>query len=563
MSLQKSVIILILTLFYQGVFCQNLKLKIYGTSNKESKTIDSIGYQKSASDYITLEGNLNLFRTQLSRLGYIENELITPIQLKDSIYTATVALNTRFKSVFIEINPSLTKQLPKGVILSQQNNITEIKIESIERVLKLLNKLQVKEGDPFSKIQLSNIQKTSKTTLKASLYKTTNKKRQVDSIIIKGYTKFPKSFIKHYLKIKRDDILDLDEIKEKLKNLENLRFANQIKSPELLFLTDSTYLYIYVDKVKSNTFDGFLGFGTNETTDKIQFDGYLNLKLQNNLNHGETLSLLYKSDENEQRTFDVNIKLPFLFNTPINLEASLNIFRKDTTFVTSNQNLKLNYQINTKNNIGIGLKTINSSNLLDASNTFIQLSDYTSQFGTINYSYFKPQFNNRLFPENFAFDLQFGFGARNDNNGNQSQLLSSLNLSKVFNLNKKNSIYIGIQSAILKSDNFYDNELYRFGGINSIRGFKENSLSGNLYGVLNTEYRYAFSPNLYMHTILDAAYYENQILSTEEKLFGFGIGFGLLTNAGLLKFNYASGKTENSKFKFSESKIHLSLQANF
>ncbi|OIQ28109.1 MAG: hypothetical protein BM564_10305 [Bacteroidetes bacterium MedPE-SWsnd-G2] len=562
MSLYKYVFILFFTFWCQGALSQNLKLKIYGANASETKIIDSIGYAKEAIDFITLQNNLNSFKTRLSQMGYIENEVTIPLHQENETFETTIALKTKYESVYIKTANTPTSQLPNEIIVSQTNDFIEIKMEHIEVALNQLNKALVKEGDPFSKIQLSNISKHSDYKLQAELTTTTIQKREIDSIIIKGYDKFPKSFIKHYLKIKKGNVLDLELIKEKTKNLENLRFSKQLKDPELLFLKDSTYLYIYVEKTKSNTFDGFLGFGTDETTDKIKFDGYLNLKLQNNLNFGETLSLLYKSDENEQRTFDVNVKLPFLFGTPINLDAGLNIFRKDSTFVTSKQDVELSYQINAKNNIGIGLKTITSSNLLD-SDSSIALADYDSQFGTINFNHFKPQFNNTLFPVNFVFDLQFGFGKRNDSNGDLNQIISSINSFKIFNLNQKNSIFLRVQGALLNSDNFYDNELYRFGGINSIRGFKENSITGNLYGVLNTEYRYAFSPSMYIHTIFDAAYYENRLLSSEEKLFGFGLGFGFLTNAGLLKFNYASGKTEDSKFKFSESKIHLSLQANF
>ena len=66
-----------------------------------------------------------------------------------------------------------------------------------------------------------------------------------------------------------------------------------------------------------------------------------------------------------------------------------------------------------------------------------------------------------------------------------------------------------------------------------------------------------------MHTIVDAAYFENKITQTTEKLFAFGLGFGINTKAGLLKFNYANGKSENQKFRFSDSKIHLSINAIF
>ena len=108
-----------------------------------------------------------------------------------------------------------------------------------------------------------------------------------------------------------------------------------------------------------------------------------------------------------------------------------------------------------------------------------------------------------------------------------------------------------------------DNELFRFGGINSIRGFEENSLQANLYSVLNTEYRYRLSNTLFLHSILDIGYFENKNLLIKQKIYGFGFGFGLKTNSGLLRFNYSGGKIENQRFKLSDSKIHLSLSTTF
>ena len=142
-------------------------------------------------------------------------------------------------------------------------------------------------------------------------------------------------------------------------------------------------------------------------------------------------------------------------------------------------------------------------------------------------------------------------------------MLFNLNTFKIFNLNTKNSIYIRLNSAGINSDNFFTNELLRFGGIKSIRGFEENSLIASLYSVFNTEYRYRLNNNMYIHSIVDAAYFENDITQTKEKLFAFGFGFGVFTKAGLLKFNYANGKSENQKFKFSDSKIHISLSTIF
>ena len=35
------------------------------------------------------------------------------------------------------------------------------------------------------------------------------------------------------------------------------------------------------------------------------------------------LRLIYKSDESEQKTFDVNVKLPYLFSSPLGVEFGL------------------------------------------------------------------------------------------------------------------------------------------------------------------------------------------------------------------------------------------------
>ena len=143
-----------------------------------------------------------------------------------------------------------------------------------------------------------------------------------------------------------------------------------------------------------------------------------------------------------------------------------------------------------------------------------------------------------------------------------NQFFAQIQLQKLLELNKKNVIHIKTDTYFLQSNDYFTNELYRFGGINSIRGFEENSINATLLSVLASEYRYQLSPRLYVHSIIDASYFETPTLSNQ-KLYGFGFGFGLLTDAGLLKFNLANGQAENQNFRFSDSKIHLSLTATF
>ncbi|OOG76222.1 BamA/TamA family outer membrane protein, partial [Flavobacterium sp. A45] len=114
---------------------------------------------------------------------------------------------------------------------------------------------------------------------------------------------------------------------------------------------------------------------------------------------------------------------------------------------------------------------------------------------------------------------------------------------------------------------YLTNELYRFGGTNSIRGFAENSLQANFLIVLMTEYRYLISQNLYFNSILDYSYYEDQTITLKEnineKLLGIGIGLGVQTANGLLKFAITNGKTKNEEIKFYNTNITLSYNVKF
>lgn len=560
--------IVILCLFFSTVNltftdAQNLNLIIKGKGSLETTIIDSLNYKKIFSDFISLENEIESQHLKLQKLGFIENKLLSSDKKNDSTYVAKFSLNKKYYTIYIYYD---NKLLSKEILEPVSNTVTTeyfiTTISKSEDILNYINFKIIEDGIPFASLKLVNLKKKDDNNIYAELVISNNKKRSIDNIIVKGYEKFSKSYIKHFLKIKKGNDFNLNTIKEKIEVLNSLTFASQIKPPEVLFTKDSTSLYLYIEKTKSNNFDGFLGFGTNETTNKIEFSGYLNLSIVNNLNYGESFNLVYKSDENEQKTFEVNFNLPYIFGSALGTEFNLNIFKKDSTYTTVNQSVGLFYQINAKQKIGVGIEGILSNNLLDdATSTAIQ--DYNSVFYSLGYQYIKRQYYNLLFPVNFVFDLKISFGKRNFESTTEKQMLFNLNTFKNFNLNTKNSIYIRLNSAGINSDNFFTNELLRFGGIKSIRGFEENRLIASLYSVFNTEYRYRLNNNMYIHSIVDAAYFENDITQTKEKLFAFGFGFGVFTKAGLLKFNYANGKSESQKFKFSDSKIHISLSTIF
>lgn len=557
------VIIFVLT-FCVSLHCesQNITLVIK-TEKKGQSVLDSLHNKTSFKNMKVLFEELENITKGLYKSGYIEARLIDQKKINDTVYQVLYDLKTKYEDIYIyDYKRYISREVISEKVTRVEENFFIIKISQIENILNHINAYNGDNGYPFSKVSLSEIYKRNKNLLAASLIvDNESSQRKIDNIIIKGYEKFPKSYLKYFIGLKKNKLLSLNDLEQTTQAFNTLRFVSEIKPPELLFTKDSTAVYLYLKKLQNNSFDGFLGFGTNEETNKLQFDGYLNLSLNNNLNYGESLNLSYKSDENEQRQIFLNLILPYILKSPVGVNLSLDLFKRDSTFTTTNQQINVFYPFKSKFNIEAGYTSLQSNVL---SNSFNEsLENFNSYFFSSSLSYTNFNTKNILFPlKTYAF-LRFGFGQRKSESTNENQFKIGATFSKNIYLNAKNIIYVKFKGDYLKSDTYFENELFRFGGINSIRGFEENTLIASAVGVLNTEYRYVASKNLYLHTIFDAAYFENPALNSNEKLFGIGFGFGLLTDAGLIQLNYATAKAENQKFDLKNSKLHVSLKAIF
>ncbi len=555
-------LLIICALLPEKAEAQRLYLKISASDERSELVLDSIGIKSVFDDRLSMDRELDSLAGVLNRMGFIENRIGSVLKINDSTYSARVDLNRRFDTIYIYyLNTGLNRDDFEPYFEDVTDEYILSKIQNIETRLNGLNRKLANRGQPFLELQLIDIRKRDDKNLQADLVIRKKRSRRIDKLVIRGYEKFPKSFLKHLLRIRTGSTYDLDAIRRKSEELNNLRFANQQRPPETLFTADSTTLYFYLEKTKSNSFDGFLGFGNNEQTNKLEFDGYLNLNLINSLNFGETLQLNYKSDENDQQTLNIRSQLPYLFGSPLGIDLNLNIFKKDTTFTTVSQSADLFYALSPNQNISAGISAIQSNDLLNSGREDIE--DLRSTFVNLKYQKFTTNRSSLLFPIPFSLEAGIGLGSRRNDSSDVNQQRYQLNVSKILSLNERNSIFLRLQSSGLISDDYFDNELLRFGGINNIRGFEENTLVASLFGVLNTEYRYQLSSTIYVHTIIDAAYFENDLIKSNGKLFGYGFGFGLITRAGLFRFNYANGKFDNQNFKLANSKIHISLNATF
>ena len=324
---------------------------------------------------------------------------------KDSLnYKVTIDLNQKFENIYIYGESRMINFKGKNVKIIEGKNHYSIKINELEGFLTKSSEDIANKGYPFNKVQLNHIKDFDSTNLYASINIELNDKRKSDKVIIKGYENFPKAFLKHYLKYSNKDDFNFDVIKKKSEEINKLGFVRQIKDPEILFKKDSTIIYLYLEKVKNNSFDGFIGFATNEESEKLEINGYMDIRLHNTLNYGEQINVNYRSTSDNDRFLKTNIIAPYIFNTPLGLELDLNLTKKDSTYTKDEQSVGLNFLIKNKHTLSFHLSTLNSTSSLETTNELIK--DYKSNFKKIKYDFKKVNINNNLIPVKFLTTVE-------------------------------------------------------------------------------------------------------------------------------------------------------------
>ncbi len=550
-------------------FGQSFYLSIKGINEKQNNTIDSIQYNKTHQNLKSLINEISSVSNNLTKQGYIDVTTLENNKINDSSYTAIFDLKNKIKTIHIYIGTNNiffeTQKRSKDSIIIPYSELENFLNQEIQN--------KEKTGFAFSKIKLTNIKRRN-SIIYADLILDSEKKRNLNSIIL-NYSNpnlrdfFPKGALKQLNKKYVNKTFNQEMIKNLFNDINSFEFISQTKYPEILFTTDSTKVYTYIEKRKANTFDGYIGF-SNDEDKKLNLNGYLDISLVNTLRAGEKFSLYWKSDGNQQKTFNTKIEIPYLFQSPIGIKAQLNIFKQDSTFQNTKTDINLGYYLNYNSKLYVGYQSTESSDIQNANNSTI--SDFNNSYITTTYDYQKSDFQNTIFGNKAYIAASFGYGNRTTNNssetaGKSNQFFTNINLKYNFELNPKNFININSQNFILKSQNYISNELFRFGGINSIRGFLENSLQANFTTMLLTEYRYLLSKNLYINSIVDYALYQDSTSTSSpnqiKKLLGIGIGTTIYTANGILKINLTNGAENASGLQLYNTIVNICYNVKF
>lgn len=385
--------------------------------------------------------------------------------------------------------------------------------------------------------------------------------RKIDGIVFKGYEKVPKRFIKNLEKEYLGKNYQENTLAKLNQSLQNHPFILLDKAPQTLFTKDSTNVFLFAQKKKSNSFDGVIGFG-NDKTEKFTFNGSLNLNFRNMFNGFETVNIFWQRNPDKGQTFDLQTDIPYLFKSNIGGNFKINIFRQDSTYANVKLTPSFYLHLNSKQKIGLR-GTFETSTVLDS--LYVQGRDYDKKGVGLWYDYSEPS-EVELFLHKTRIRAEADFITTNysaeDITANQTNFFISG--ERNFQIKGNNYLNLRAESALLNSkNNFAINELLRFGGWNSLRGFNENALYADFYYYGTAEYRYLVGNQAFIDVFAQYGELQNKNLGLKPKLYSFGVGFNFILPIGLMSFQISNGNEFGNPIKFGDTKIHWGILSRF
>ncbi|MDR0603015.1 MAG: BamA/TamA family outer membrane protein, partial [Bacteroidales bacterium] len=516
-------------------------------ADKITKTIRLKEYYKNT---ISIERHLQKIISRLHSNGFNSAALDTVI-VQEKICIAQIYVGKKIIISQIIIDGMEEEEIQA---LKIKPVISKPKFFSVEDVFLYSNKIATKlwnTGYPFATAKIRELaQQDSGYVAIVSVDK--NNFIVLDSIIIAGNLRLGKSFLYGYLGLKRRKAYNEDVMQRVPARIQELEFVNLTQSPGISFSDKEAALYIYANKQKTNQFDGYLGIVPNdEVSGKVLLTGMLNINLNNVFTVGENLRFNWQRIQVLSQNLNIYIDFPYLFYSSFGIDGEFMLEKRDTSYLNLNFSLGIRYYLQQRNYIRAYYQFRNARLINNSALEFLNILpadiDYNSHLYGLEIVFYKLDY---LFNPSKGYTSSFGtaIGQRLiiKNNNIIDSLYKDINFSSVqLQLNGKFDIYfpikgrwvwyIGLKAGHIQATQLFENEIFRIGGLKTIRGFDEQSIYASTYGILNNELRFIFSKKSYIQLFFDVAWYERKLNSIyfSDLPFGFGAGISFDTKAGI------------------------------
>lgn len=585
MRLSTYVLLIVMTITsLQAVNGQTRRRLIVQQENPtlSRKKLNKIGRLKEIyPDSMATLKAMNELVAYLREQGYSASGIDSMIWKKD---TAIAVIYTGSQYKFRQIGSG---NVPKEVMRKigfrdRQFTDANMRGKRLSGLKKRIIQFYENRGYPFAQITLDSIELRD-NRLSATLNLEKNQQFKIDSIIIKGTARIKPKYIQNYLGIKPKSLYNESRIQPISTRLREIAFVSETKAPEVVFGDGRADVYLYLDKKRASQFDGILGvLPSSEEPGKVLVTGELSLKLLSAFKRGELIDISWRKMQARTQNLNVHLAYPFLFNTPFGLDGTFELYKRDSLYLNLRGIIGIQYHLIGNDHIKI-FADIRSTNVLAASTlssvSTLNPDNVDSRTQLYGFGYKMQRLDYRLNPRK-GFDLYAEASAGTKKilpdatievsryaglKLNSFQLNAVLQVAYFVPIPNRSTIMIKANGGFMRSDNLFESEAFRIGGLKTLRGFDEESIYATMFGIGTIEYRFLLDPNSYLFAFFDGAYYENRATNKNitDRPFGFGLGISFFTKIGVFSLNYALGRQFNNPIDFRAGKIHFGIVSYF
>ena len=445
-----------------------------------------------------------------------------------------------------------------------------------ERTLSALNKIlraYENNGYPFARISFENVS-FEKNRIDAEIRVKPYNKIKIDSIVVRGDIRINRKFIYRQTGIFPGSVFNQKKIRNLDRMLNNLPYMTFAREPGVEFRPNGADLYLFLNRQKANRFQGMLGFlSDHKQSGKLVLTGDVQLALMNSFGRGEVLDFNWKKTDVNNQELDIAVRWPFLFGTPVGIEGDFHLFRFDTLYMNTNLRIAAQFNLGETGWLTGYYENKASSTIGDIG--LFNLADVNSRLYGLGYGF--ASLDNTFNPRRgWTINSSMAIGKRSKSIADNQKQISNrfdvnLELGCFLPLAKSSTLLFLNRSGNIslfeegRTVSLMDNELYRLGGIKSIRGFDENSILAGTYSGFTLEYRWLFDALSNIFVFTDMMYYVKN--SGEDRVedfpVGFGAGLNLQTKAGMFSISYALGTQQGNPVEFQSAKVHLGYISRF
>ena len=420
-----------------------------------------------------------------------------------------------------------------------------------------------------------------------------------DSFIFKG-AQFHPAFLSAVAGIRKGDAFSdekLHKFHERMRIVEGVRSG---KAASLGLLDDRLLIYMPQSKAGKDLVSGMAGLAT-QASGRAVFTGEFQGRFYNMFGRGIATGIEWRSFRARSQEFRLNTAIPYIFGLPFVSAFKLEFMKFDTLFSTLYRGVEFRLPTGKGGSLMLGAALMDRITIF-TDKAYIQTNRSLPGNPAMRHTLYSVGYNlgnlqtgelprkgwfftakgtvaSRRFLKDPAIEaIQWTNGA-----GVLWNVYDSLNASGAF---KNNTYRFQLDAAVYqplgrwlvlkaaaeynhyRAPKVYFNELDRYGGIKSIRGFNEQSIFANEFYMGTLELRIMPDAESYLGPFYHVAFFRNQAQSSTSLLpqgwlQGLGIQSGIRTGAGILQFAWAVGKGSGQRFGFNQSKFHVGLTTAF